>query len=166
MKIDLDTRQAKRLTSALNRAPRAMNKQLLEALRLTAKDVAQDTRRLLRQNRRGPSQPGQPPARVTGLLAKSIRFRRARSRDRGALLAYNIFAHKDTFYARFLELGAGSGFTRQLPRGRNRLRARRSAVSWNLEPRPFLTKAREDNADVYQRRVAQAIQETLKDIAK
>ena len=136
MEIEIDDREARVVIAALRKIPRAMTRPLWAALRTSAQDVAGDTRRLLR-GRRGTSRPGEPPARRTGLLARSIRTRRGRD------FSYQILTRPDAFHGRFLETGTAERRTRR--------RGRRG----RLEPRPFLTAAlaaRRDAVEAQDRR--------------
>lgn len=123
MQIEVDDREARMVIDALRKIPRAMSRPLWDVLRKGAGEVAADTRAMLRRQSRAPSSPGEPPARQSGLLARSIRTRR------GRFYSYAVLTQPDAFHGRFLETGAAERRTR---RGENRGR---------LEPRPFLTAA-------------------------
>jgi hypothetical protein len=94
---------------------------------------------MLRRQSRTPSSPGEPPARQSGLLDRSIRTRR------GRFYSYAVLTQPDAFHGRFLETGAAERRTR---RGGNRGR---------LEPRPFLTDALAGRADEIEAAVADAL---------
>jgi hypothetical protein len=139
MQIEVDDREARMVIEALRKIPRAMTRPLWDALRKGAGDVAADTRAMLRRQSRTPSLPGEPPARQSGLLARSIRTRR------GRFYSYAVLTQPDAFHGRFLETGAAERRTR---RGENRGR---------LEPRPFLTDALAGRADEIEAAVADAL---------
>lgn len=137
-----------------------LDKKLLRAtLRGAGNEVASLARSLVRKSagsgnqygRHRASAPGQPPASLSGVLARSIKVRVYRSGD-------GVSIRDTAFYAKMLEAGAhgGGGNTRnranilqageknrrgRVLRGKNRMK--RSAVSKTrlLEPRPFLTTA-------------------------
>ena len=105
-KIEVDISEGMRAVKAINRMPKALTKELSKEVRDSAKAVAAETRKLLRgsgrgskRGRRGTSAPGQPPARQTGALARSIRFRRGGRSG----LSYLVEARE--FYGKFLETG-------------------------------------------------------------
>jgi hypothetical protein len=140
LEITIDTSAAGAVALAIQRLPRRLTRNIAEVLREEAREVARDARARLRGAGRGtPSQPGEAPARQTGALARSIRFRAAR-RDR---LAYAVSASADSgggaFYGRFLETGTSRG----------------------LAPRPFLSPALDARRPVTLRRLEAAIAETL-----
>ncbi len=147
VKVTVDDRQAKRAIRALNAAPRRMTSEILRALREASRDVAKETRVLLRKSRGQASKPGQPPARQTGTLAKNIRFRRARG------LAYNVLVARDGYYGKFHETGTEERSSKRGRRGR-------------LEPRPFLTAAREDLDNDITDRIRGAIERSLREAAQ
>ena len=137
--INFDQSQALGTIKILERLPRQMTREIALAVRESAKEVAQETRRLLRRKRsRGgvveASSPGKPPALRTGALAHSIGFRRVR-RDG---LAYVVEARE--FYGKFLELGRA--------------------------PRPFISLAMETKRDRIEARLVAAITRTLEDAAR
>ncbi|MBL8659386.1 MAG: hypothetical protein JNM75_06480 [Rhodospirillales bacterium] len=148
MKIEIDDREARVVVAALRRIPRAMTRPLWAALRESARDVAADTRRLLRGGR-GTSRPGEAPARRSGLLARSIRTRRGRD------FSYQVMTRPDAYYGRFLETGTAERMSR-------RPRARRGRI----EPRPFLTKALEGRRDAIDTRIAQAMTRVIEDAGR
>ena len=156
MRIEVDTREAERALKAFQRIPKGMNVHILAALQESAKGVAARTRVLLRQSKGG-SAPGQPPAKQSGDLAKAIRFRRAKSRSFGPQLAYIVFHSRDTFYGRFLELGTRERYTAH-KRGR--------ASRGKIEPRPFLSRAREELRSQELARLQAAIERTLEEAAR
>lgn len=179
MEIEVDTSQADRAIQVLQRLPKEMNAGILGALRVSAKAVAARTRVLLRRKSGRSSLPGEPPAKQTGTLAGSIRFKRVRSRSFGPQLAYIVFntqgtaAKKDSFYARFLELGTGgrpAGGGRN-KRGRQLLGSKRRKVMYTgreiggVAPRPFLTRAREELRGEELARLQKAIEQTLQEAA-
>lgn len=138
--VTIDTTAAGVAAKAIQRLPRRLTRNIAETLREEAKAVAQDARARLRRGGRGRrSAPGEVPARQTGALSRSIRFRPAR-RDR---LAWAVGAFADAgggaFYGRFLETGTKTG----------------------LAPRPFLSPALGARRGVTLRRLQAAVQETL-----
>lgn len=146
------TAQAERLINAFeNRIPKRLVPDVYEALRISARDVAKETRRLLRSKRGGVSLPGQAPARQTGALAKSIRFKRSRR-----AVSYSVFNQSDQFYARFLELGTDERFT-AFKRGR--------ASRGRIEPRPFLTAALESRHVETQKNIERALVKLFEDFS-
>lgn len=148
--VTIDTREAERSIKILRGIPRRMNLYILDALQVSAKGVAARTRGLLKS--KGRSNPGQSPARQTGALAKSIRFRRVRSRASGPQLAYIVFHSRDTFYGRFLELGTKDRTTRRSGANRGR-----------IEQRPFLSRANEELRSKNLALLRAAIERTLKE---
>jgi hypothetical protein len=148
MRIEVDVRQARAVNDALRKIPRAMTRPIWEVLRTGARDVAGDARRRTRSGR-GPSAPGQPPARASGLLSRSIRTRRGRD------FSYQILTAPEAYYGRFLETGTTERISR-------RPRARRG----RLEPRPFLTAALDARKDEVFARLAATINRVLEDAAR
>ena len=164
--VAVDLGQARRAVKAIELMPRALTKALSVEVRDSAKAVAVETRKLLRgggrksrRGRRATSSPGQPPARQTGALAKSIRFRRgSRSglsyvvlSDVGAVAAAargksggSLSSSQTDFYARFLETGTNRG----------------------LQPRPFLTLAQERLSESSARRIIAGIERVLKEASR
>lgn len=148
--IVVDGAIAERFVRGVRGFPRQFRRFITDALRISARDVARDTRTILRSNRSGVSAPGQPPARGSGALARSIRIRRGRGG-----LSYSVFNQPETYYGRFLELGTDERFT-TFKRGR----ARRGII----EPRPFLTASLERNRGEIERRIVGAINDALEAI--
>lgn len=143
--VAVDISQAQRAIKAIDRMPRALTKELSKDVRESAKAVAVETRKILRgsgrgsrRGRRGTSESGQPPARQTGALAKSIRSRRG-SRSG---LSYLVEARE--FYGRFLETGTSRG----------------------LQPRPFLTLAQENLSEANAVRIIAGIERVLAEAAR
>ena len=138
LEISVDTRDARRMVKVLEFIPKDMKRGISLALRESAKEIARDTRSLLRRKRAGrrgeASRPGEPPALRTGALARSIGFRRGR-RDG---LSYVVEARE--FYARFLEVGD--------------------------EPRPFISLAFDRKRTVIENRIVEAITRTLEEAAR
>jgi phage gpG-like protein len=143
LRINVDTSEAEAVARVIKHLPRDLKRELTVALRKSATAVARKTRRLLRSQRRGRSRPGQPPARQTGALARSIRTKKSRSG-----LSYSITA--SVFYATVLEAGA---------EGAGRGRANR------IEPRPFLTAALEDLEAENKERIAKAVRDVFRQAA-
>ncbi|HYE49586.1 MAG TPA: HK97 gp10 family phage protein [Azospirillaceae bacterium] len=140
--ITVDTGEAERVLAALSKLPRAVRRQVGDAVRQSAQDVAREARAILRSGRaKGePSAPGHAPARQSGVLARSIRVRRSR-RDG---LAYSVASE---FYGRFLEIGAERG-----------------AKGGRLDPRPFLTLARDRRAETARARIGAAIRAAFAEV--
>jgi hypothetical protein len=149
MDVTVDTAGAKQLVDALRTLPPELRRRVSAALRQNAQALAVEARSLLRAGANAgfgervdgvASPPGGPPATQTGLLRRSIRVVRGR-RDG---LGYRVVT---PFYARFLEVGAERG--------------RRGGT---LDPRPFLTIARERQARAAADRVAAAIRGVLEGV--
>lgn len=121
-------------------------KNLRAALRQAGQDVAKTARALVRNaggsgayhNGHYASAVGEPPASLSGELARSIT---ARTWSRGGELGVTV---KDSvYYAKFLETGAegggpGSHNTKANPKRKTRKVVRGKRV---LEPRPFISRA-------------------------
>ncbi len=104
------------------------------------------------------SAPGQPPARVTGTLARDFVVRVFRSGEGVAI--------RDTaFYALFLEAGAQGG-GRHFRSGNGKRHYRRGGSGIGkmrvLAPRPFLTRALEQRGPTIGPRIQQALAEGVK----
>ncbi|QHC36457.1 HK97 gp10 family phage protein [Komagataeibacter xylinus] len=100
------------------------------------------------------SAPGQSPVNVTGTLARSIKARLLKGKNR------DVEAITDSaFYAKFLEVGAKGG----KPGGRNKRSRSQLYVSSQrvLAPRQFLSRALAERASSIERRMADA---AVKDI--
>ena len=158
-------------------APNYSKKNLRKSLQVAGREVAAQARRLIRSSvgsgrlyyggggsikyrggtspgKHRASAPGQPPANVTGTLARSIRARLLKGKDR------DVEAVRDAaFYAKFLEAGAKGG----KPGSRNKRSRSQLYVSSNrvLAPRQFLSTALAMRAPSLQRRLADA---AVKDI--
>lgn len=153
-------------------APEFSKKNLRRNLQIAGQEVAATARRLIRSSVGGgrlyyggggsikyrggsspgkhrASSPGQAPVNVTGTLARSIRARLLKGKNR------DVEAIRDAaFYAKFLEAGAKGG----KPGGRNRRSRSRLYVSSSrvLAPRPFLSEALAERAPGIERRLADA----------
>lgn len=160
--IEIDGARAKLFVDAMRELPRDLQREIADAVKKGATAVAQTARQLLRKKKGPPaSRPGDPPALDTGVLARSIRTRKAR-RDGSA---YRIFAAQP--YALFLEKGTETGGVRRTPRKRERIAmgiARRTVRFGGVErtkPRPFLTTAlaerQADTTDFIAEAVARAL---------
>lgn len=127
-------------------------KKLRAALRQAGAEVASVARAMIRSTQGGgrsydirrngglelhqASAPGQPPASLTGALARSIRVRPYRSGD-------GVSIRETEFYGKFLETGARGGGP-----GRRNRRIRQAGLTTVfpvgtriLEPRPYLSAA-------------------------
>lgn len=144
--IAVDTSDPDEVLAALRRLPVEIRKELSVTIRGNAQIIATTARQLLRAGANAgfseriegqASPPGGAPATQTGLLRKSIQVRRGR-RDG---LSWRVSA---AFYARYLEVGA-----------------ERQGRGGTLDPRPFLTIARERNAELVRIRTAMAIERAL-----
>jgi hypothetical protein len=144
--ISVDTGDADAVMAALRRLPLEIRKELSVTIRGNAQIIANTARQLLRAGANAgfservegqASPPGGAPATQSGLLRKSIQVRRGR-RDG---LSWRVSA---AFYARYLEVGA-----------------QRAGRGGTLDPRPFLTIARERNAELIRIRTAAAIERAL-----
>lgn len=159
IEITADTAQAARTVRALRRLPAALRRDIAQSLRASALEVARTTRQLLRRGR-GPSAPGEPPARRSGTLARSIRTKRGRGG-----LSYSVLALPHPTrgpVALFLEAGTTSGGKRVTLRTRDKRgtlsrRSARQGGSQRTAPRPFLTLALDRHRDAIANRVGAAI---------
>lgn len=97
------------------------------------------------------SAPGEPPATLSGTLARSLKVYPFKSGEGVAVRAR-------AFYALFLERGAKGGGGRKKA-GRNR--RGKPTTARVLLPRPFLTKALDSRADSISRRIRAAIVEDI-----
>jgi len=159
--IELDTSEANRALATLLAAGRKMVPEIQAALASSAREVAKDTRALLRQSSDSPSPPGQPPAKVTGALARSVRARQTRRR-RGGLVQLGASVAVTEFYARTLETGRRAG---QVSRKAGLVRRRRLATQvFAMAARPHVTRALELKADVIADRIRLAITAALQRI--
>lgn len=140
--IVIDDDQAQRTLRIIGGIYPRLAPELRTALRESARDVAARTRAILRRKIRGPSAPGEPPARDSGDLARSIRFRSDRRR-----LVASVRANQ--FYGRFLETG------------RSRRRRRGGGLVGAMAPRPFISTAMDDRAEATRERLARAIGDLL-----
>ena len=159
MRFTVDVADAQKFSRGLATFGKAFRKPVDDALRTTAKEIAGDARRSIRG--RGPSSPGQPPARRSGELAKSIRFKKWR---RGGV-GYSVFA-------------IGGRFTQNNPKGRpynrflelshERVRELKKSPGARgvLRKRPYLMPAAERHAAEFDRRMTAAIEEVLRAVAK
>lgn len=117
LSVQVDTGPAKRLLAAVGKLPRGLKKEVADAVRRAAQDVARDARSLIRskatrRRKSGGSKAGEPPVSRTGALARSIKVVKGR-RDG---LSYKV---QSSFVGRFLEVGTSKG----------------------VQQRPFLTRA-------------------------
>jgi hypothetical protein len=107
LEIQVDTGSARRLLDALGKLPKGLKREVADAVRRSAQDVARDARSLIRskaarRRKAGGSTPGEPPVSRSGDLAKSIKSVRAR-RDG---MAYKV---QSSYVGRFLEVGTSRG---------------------------------------------------------
>ncbi|MCE2576030.1 hypothetical protein [Komagataeibacter sp. FNDCR2] len=153
-------------------APEYSKKNLRRNLRTAGQEVAASARRIIRSSVGGgriyyggggsikyrggsspgkyrASGPGQAPVNVTGTLARSIKARLLKGKDR------DVEAIRDAaFYAKFLEVGAKGGKPgARNKRGRSQLYVSSSRV---LAPRQFLSRALAERAPSIRRRLADA----------
>jgi hypothetical protein len=129
------------------------------ALRAAGNQVARLTRRKLalagtgaKRGSHVASAPGQPPAKLTGALARSIGVKVFRSGDGVAIRARR-------FYALFLEAGARGGIGSGKAGVKGKRNTRRAVVGTReVEPRPFLSAAMDElSGDALGERLRDAI---------
>jgi len=177
--------QGQNLVRAFGALPAALRRRVQAAVLVSAREVARDVRASLRKagrtgaiisargrgRKRRASAPGEPPARRTGLLARSIRVvDRTKATNRRDVIGADVRASVP--YSMALEYGrkaASVGSThrltvRQTRRGRRTvLRKRASVVARQgaMAARPFLGPARARQAEATTARLAAALREAL-----
>lgn len=148
-------------------------KNLRRVLREAANTVAREARTLTRNAAGGgraystpktiskgihyASAPGEPPAMLTGMLNRSITTKIGKGGE-------SISIRDNQFYAKFLEVGAkgGAGNRTKGGKGKRNVKAtknRQGAVSSSrvLEPRPFISRALDDQKAEIERKILEAV---------
>jgi hypothetical protein len=136
LEVTVEAAEARVLLAAIRGLPADLRREIAKEVGGLLRDVAAETRRLLgsRRGRRragartAVSAPGEPPARQTGALARSIRIRKHRGGMSGRVVSL-------LFKSRFLETGTQTG----------------------LAPRPFLSVALETKRGALQARIGAAV---------
>jgi hypothetical protein len=174
-----------RIQIALHPGALAYDKKKLRAVfRAAGSEVAGVARRLMRQSQGGgrvywpkkgvrhqASAPGQPPTRLSGTLASSVKVFPFKNLE-------GVAVRDMAFYANFLEAGAkgGGGNARganmllageigrrgRILRGKNRMKTSAIAQNRVLLPRPYLSTALAQRADSIGERIKQSILEDIK----
>jgi hypothetical protein len=136
LEVTVEAAEARVLLAAIRALPADLRREIAKEVSASLREVAAETRRLLgsRRGRRragaraAVSAPGEPPARQTGALARSIKTRRNRGGLSGRVTSI-------VFKSRFLETGTKTG----------------------LAPRPFLSVALETKRGAFEARIGAAV---------